>query len=80
MARKIKVKDDIEAFTSELLSFVSTVTAFALFIPADILLTLLGVINIIFGNVDVGIIIIVISNLVAILLCVVAFIVLAKIE
>lgn len=76
MAKNIKYREDIDVFTCELLSLASIATAFAVLIPVDILVTLLGVVNILMGNVDVGIIIIVISNLVAIVLCIVAFVML----
>lgn len=81
MVRDIKVRTDIEDFTRELLSFVSISTSLVVLIPLDILVTLLGVINILVGNSQLGIIIIIIANLVAIMLCIIAMLVLMiKIE
>ena len=81
MVKDIKVRADIEQFTGELLSFVSIATSLAVLIPIDILVTLLGLAHILMGNTQLGIIIIVIANLIAIVLCISAMLVLMiKIE
>ena len=81
MVKDIKVKADIDQFTGELLSVVSIATSLAVLIPVDILVTLLGLVHILLGNTQLGIIIIVISNLVAIILCIIAmFVLMIKLE
>lgn len=81
MVKNIKVKADIDQFTGELLSVVSIATSLAVLIPVDILVTLLGLVHILLGNTQLGIIIIVISNLVAIILCIIAmFVLMIKLE
>lgn len=81
MVKDIKVKADIDQFTGELLSVVSIATSLAVLIPVDILVTLLGLVHILLGNTQLGIIIIVIANMVAIILCIIAmFVLMIKLE